>query len=286
MKCLRESNKGFTLLELILSLGIIGFIVAISLGAIRLGASAQETGHLKVDTFQRLRLIQNQLQQKIKSNYPVFMFQEKTVFNSKNSQEKPERLLSFEGKKDSLRFVTFSSLLTGQGKSPWMHETLLYIGEHPESGKSGIMMAERTIANKYNRSPVFSNLDQGHFFLLAEDVAYLKFRYYQMKKLSPSEIELQEDKSKKYEGQWVTSVKQNSFTTKVDEFTREKQTRLNFEKNNKMTLPRAVEVSLGLREPSKQSSDEESRIIFSPPIVIPLYSGMRFALPVKSDENI
>ena len=147
-------------------------------------------------------------------------------------------------------------------------------------------MAERTIANKYNRSPVFSNLDQGHFFLLAEDVAYLKFRYYQMKKLSPSEIELQEDKSKKYEGRWVTSVKQNSFTTKVDEFTREQQTRLNFEKNNKMTLPRAVEVSLGLREPSKQSSDEESRIIFSPPIVIPLYSGMRFALPVKSDENI
>ena len=79
MKCLRESNKGFTLLELILSLGIIGFIVAISLGAIRLGASAQEAGHLKVDTFQRLRLIQNQLGQKIKSNYPVFTFREKTV---------------------------------------------------------------------------------------------------------------------------------------------------------------------------------------------------------------
>ena len=286
MKCLRESNKGFTLLELILSLGIIGFIVAISLGAIRLGASAQETGHLKVDTFQRLRLIQNQLGQKIKSNYPVFTFREKTVFASKNSQEKPERLLAFEGKKDSLRFVTFSSPLTSQGKFPWMHETVFYIGEHPESGKSGVMMAERTIANKYNRSPVFSNLDQGHFFLLAEDVAYLKFRYYQMKKLSPSEIELQEDKSKKYEGQWVTSVKQNAFTTKLDEFTRGQQTRLNFEKNNKMTLPRAVEVSLGLREPSKQSSDEESRIIFSPPIVIPLYSGMRFALPVKNDENI
>ena len=286
MKCLRESNKGFTLLELILSLGIIGFIVAISLGAIRLGTSAQETGHLKVDTFQRLRLIQNQLGQKIKSNYPVFTFREKTVFASKNSQEKPERLLAFEGKKDSLRFVTFSSPLTSQGEFPWMHETVFYIGEHPESGKSGIMMAERTIANKYNRSPVFSNLDQGHFFLLAEDVAYLKFRYYQMKKLSPSEIELLEDKSIKYEGQWMTSVKQNSFTTKVDEFTREQQTRLNFEKNNKMTLPRAVEVSLGLQEPSKQSSDEESRIIFSPPIVIPLYSGMRFALPVKSDENI
>ena len=107
-----------------------------------------------------------------------------------------------------------------------------------------------------------------------------------MKKLSPSETELREDKSIKYEGQWVTSVKQNSFATKLDEFTKEQQARMIFGKNNEMTLPRAVEVSLGLREPSKQSPNKESRIIFSPPIVIPLHSGMRFALPVKSDENI
>ena len=51
MKFLRKSNHGFTLLELILSLGIIGFIVTISLGAIRLGTSAQETGQLKIDSF-------------------------------------------------------------------------------------------------------------------------------------------------------------------------------------------------------------------------------------------
>ena len=83
MKLLRESKKGFTLLELILALGIVGFIVVISLGAIRLGTSAQETGHLKVDTFQRLRLIENQLAQKIKSTYPVFVLPEESVFTSK-----------------------------------------------------------------------------------------------------------------------------------------------------------------------------------------------------------
>ena len=195
-------------------------------------------------------------------------------------------MLAFEGKKDSLRFATFSSPLTGQGKFPWMHETIFYIGKHPRSGKSGIIMAERTTTDKYNPTPIFNNLDQERFFLLAEDVAYLKFRYYQVRKLSPSEVKLQEDKSIKYESQWVTSVKQNSFTTKFDELTKEQQARLNFEKNNKMTLPRAVEISLGLREPSKQSPNGESRVVFSPPIIIPLYSGMRFALPLKSDENI
>ena len=286
MKCLRESNQGFTLLELILSLGIIGFIVAISLGAIRLGTSAHETGQLKIDTFQRLRLIQNQLGQKIKSNYPVFMFREKTVFTSKNSQEKPERLLSFEGKENSLRFVTFSSPLTSQGKSPWAHETIFYIGEHPESGKSGIIMAERTVAPKNSTDSVFNKIDQDRLFLLAEDVDYLKFRYYQVKKLSPAETELQLDKSKKYEGRWVTSIKHNSFKKKVGELNEEQLTRLHFEKINKMSLPRAVEVSLGLKEPTRAGSVTESRVIFSPPIIIPLYSGMRFALPVEHDESI
>jgi len=286
MKCLRKSNQGFTLLELILSLGIIGFIVTISLGAIRLGTSAQETGQLKIDTFQRLRLIQNQLGQKIKSNYPVFMFQEKTIFTSKNSQEKPKRLLSFEGKNNSLRFVTFSSPLTSQGKSPWIHETIFYVGEHPKSGKSGIIMAERTVAQKKSTDSVFNKIDKDRLFLLAEDVDYLKFRYYQMRKLSPAEIELQLDKSKKYEGKWVTSVEHNTLKTKAGKLIEEQQTRLHFEEKNKMSLPRAVEVSLGLKEPTRASSVTESRVIFSPPIIIPLYSGMRFALPAKHDENI
>ena len=167
MKYLRESNQGFTLLELILSLGIIGFIVTISLGAIRLGSSAQETGQSKIDTFQRLRLIQNQLGQKIKSNYPVFIFQKNTVFVSKNSEKNTEKILSFEGKSNSLRFVTFSSPLTSQVKSPWTHETIFYVGEDPKSGKSGIIMEERTVAPKNSTDPI--KIKNGRLFLLAED---------------------------------------------------------------------------------------------------------------------
>jgi len=285
MKYLRESNQGFTLLELILSLGIIGFIVAISLGAIRLGTSAQETGQLKVDTFQRLRLIQNQLGQKIKSNYPVFMFREKTIFSSNNLQEKPVRLLTFEGKENSLRFITFSSTLTSQRTSPWSHETTFYIGQHPVSGKSGIIMAERTIKPKKSTIVAFRKIDRDRFFLLAEDVDYLKFRYYQIKKLNPTDNKRKLDKSKQYEGQWVTQIGHNALKKKSRELIGDQMTRFQFEKNNKMTLPRAVEVSLGLKEKTRPGLDEESKVIFSPPIIIPLYSGMRFALTNNRDEN-
>jgi prepilin-type N-terminal cleavage/methylation domain-containing protein len=286
MKYLRLSNQGFTLLELILSLGIIGFIVAISLGSIRLGTSAQEAGQLKIDTFQRLRLIQNQLGQKIKSNYPVFMSREETLFTSNNLKEKPERLLSFEGKENSLRFVTFSSTLTSQGKSPWTHETTFYVGQHPISGKSGIIMAEKTVAPKSSTGVVFEKIDRDRFFLLAENVDYLKFRYYKIKKLSPTDNKSKLDQSKEYEGQWVTHIGHNAFKKKQGELTEEKETRLQFEKNNRMTLPRAVEVSLGLKETTRPGLKAESKVFFSPPIIIPLYSGMRFALPKDRDENI
>jgi len=284
MKLLRESKKGFTLLELILALGIVGFIVVISLGAIRLGTSAQETGHLKVDTFQRLRLIENQLAQKIKSTYPVFVLPEESVFTSKEFKKIPKRLLAFEGTSDSIRFVTFSAPLTSQGKPPWMHETFFFTGKHPESGKSGIIMAERTITSEHETTPVFNDSDHGQYFLLAENVAYLKFRYYQIEKLSPTTLESQTDTSVAYQGKWVTSVKQGSFRT-FGELKKDEQKRKDFENNNKMSLPRAVEISLGLIEPSKAGSKKERRVIFSPPVVVPLYSGMSFALPIKQDES-
>ena len=277
----RESNKGFTLLELVLSLSITGFIVAISLGAIRLGTTAQETGHLKTDTSQRIRLIQNQLGQKIKSNYPVFKFQEKN-----NSQKKPGRFLSFDGGNDYLRFVTFSSPLTIQGEPPWMHETAFYIGKHPQSGKSGIIMAERSTKNNNKLSSTLNNSDNEKIFLLAENVVRLKFRYYQMKKINPIESSLQAKNSNEYQGQWVTSVNQNNLFKKSRNIT---EGQSNFFNNGilpKISLPRAIEVSIGIKEPSRASPNSKSKIILSSPNIIPLYSGMKFALPLKDNEKI
>ena len=277
----RESNKGFTLLELVLSLSITGFIVAISLGAIRLGTTAQETGHLKTDTSQRIRLIQNQLGQKIKSNYPVFKFQEKN-----NSQKKPGRFLSFDGGNDYLRFVTFSSPLTIQGEPPWMHETAFYIGKHPQSGKSGIIMAERSTKNNNKLSSTLNNSDNEKIFLLAENVVHLKFRYYQMKKINPIESSLQAKNPNEYQGQWVTSVNQNNLFKKSRNIT---EGQSNFFNNGilpKISLPRAIEVSIGIKEPSRASPNSKSKVILSSPNIIPLYSGMKFALPLKDNENI
>ncbi|HIF03519.1 MAG TPA: hypothetical protein EYQ84_09615 [Nitrospinaceae bacterium] len=84
----------------------------------------------------------------------------------------------------------------------------------------------------------------------------------------------------------MNSIEHNNFQAKVGELTEEGKTRLNFEKKNKISLPRAVEVSLGLNEIAKHSSSKKTRTISPPPIIIPLYSGMKFALPLEDDKNI
>jgi hypothetical protein len=127
-------------------------------------------------------------------------------------------------------------------------------------------MAERSTENKNKLSSALNSSDDEKIFLLAENVVYLKFRYYQIKKLNPLENSLQDDKSNQYQGKWVTSVNQNTLS--------------------KISLPRAIEVSIGIKEPSSTSPSSESKIILSSPNIIPLYSGMKFALPLKDDENI
>jgi hypothetical protein len=167
-----------------------------------------------------------------------------------------------------------------------MHETAFYIGKHPQSGKSGIIMTERSTKNNNKLSPTLNNSDDEKIFLLAENVVHLKFRYYQIKKLNPLENSLQTEKSNKYQGQWVTSVNQNNLSKKSSNLTEGQSNSFNNGILPKISLPRAIEVSIGIKEPSRASPNSKSKIILSSPNIIPLYSGMKFALPLKDNENI
>ena len=70
-----KNQKGFTLLELILAMSIVAIVVSLGLGGVRLGIAARDAGQQKVDIYQRLRIISEQLKQKLQSTYPVFVNQ-------------------------------------------------------------------------------------------------------------------------------------------------------------------------------------------------------------------
>ena len=130
-----KNQKGFTLLELILAMSIVAIIVALGLGGVRLGISARDVGEQKVDIYQRLRIISEQLKQKLQSTYPVFVSEVNGVPGAKDCSLSSKRLLAFEGNTDSIRFVTFSTPMTASDPKTLMHEVKFYIGDHPETGQ-------------------------------------------------------------------------------------------------------------------------------------------------------
>jgi len=283
-----KNQSGFTLLELILSLSIVAIIVALGLGGVRLGISARDVGEQKVDTYQRLRIISEQLKQKLQSTYPVFVSQidgVPGVFTPASSK----RILAFEGNSDSIRFVTFATPMTASDSTTSTHEVKFYIGEHPETGQSGVILIERDISDGNVFSRIDPSSDSTQYFVLAENVAQMKFRYYQMKKLPPQEVEGEDKSVQQFSGKWVNQVFMDPFELNLDS-SNETNPVLAFEKANKISLPRAVEITIGViptPKPGEEEQKEELEPVFSPPIIVLLNSGMEFAKPPieKEDDN-
>ncbi|MBT5551796.1 MAG: prepilin-type N-terminal cleavage/methylation domain-containing protein [Nitrospina sp.] len=283
---LQKNQSGFTLLELILSLSIVAIIVALGLGGVRLGISARDVGEQKVDTYQRLRIISEQLKQKLQSTYPVFISQ-KDGAPGVQSLPSSTRVLAFEGESDSIRFVTFATPMTASDPGSLSHEVKFYIGEHPETGQTGVILMERDISDGNIFSRIDSGSDSAQYFVLAENVAKMEFRYYQMKKLPPQEVDGPDKSALQYTGNWVNRVFMDPFELSQNT-DNEANPLLTFEKANKISLPRAVEITIGVTPPSKPGEEEQAdelEPVFSPPIIVLLNSGIEFAKPPKEKEE-
>ena len=277
-KPLTRNESGFTLLELILSLAIVGIIIAIGLGGVRLGVTARDAGEKKVDTYQRLRIITEQLNQKLQSSYPVFVAQKDGVPISKG-----QRLLAFAGTPNSLRFVTFSAPITAANQNSWIHEVRFYLGKHPETGKQGLILMEKEILEGDIFSTINPDEETTRFFLLAENVVELKLRYYKVKKLQSQDADTNNRPT--HTGKWVDRVFMDPFQVDLSP---PANSLLIFENANKISLPRAVEISIGITSKGDGNSDEDQgnpETFFSPPLVVLLNSGMEIAVPKKKKEE-
>jgi len=179
--------------------------------------------------------------------------------------------------------------MTASDPATLSHEVRFYIGEHPETGQSGVILMERDISDGNIFSRIDPSSDSTQFFVLAENVSQMKFRYYQVKKLPPQEVEGPDKSASQFSGKWVDRVFMDPFELSVNN-SNETNPILAFEKNNKISLPRAVEVTIGVIPPPKPGEEEqgeELEPVFSPPIIVLLNSGMEFATPPvkKEDEN-
>jgi general secretion pathway protein J len=172
----QERNQGFTLIEVVITLTLLGFIVLIIFGAFRLGLSAWERGESTKEEYQRLRMISELISQQVKSAVPYKIKSEKAEGD----------YLAFEGTAHSVKFV---SALSMKARNPegFVYAIYQFKEEGNEAGR--LILFEQRVVNRdfFAEEP---SEDSGHPLL--EGISTVRFEYYR-----------EEDPSKDWKEEWV-----------------------------------------------------------------------------------
>lgn len=99
----KACNRGFTLVEIIISIVILGLITLIISSGFRLGLNAWDKGEAETAATQRLRVLSGLLSQQLKSAYPY------------KAEVEGEKVVIFKGEEDSIMFVTTLTDLSDGG---------------------------------------------------------------------------------------------------------------------------------------------------------------------------
>ena len=178
------SARGFTLVEVMLTLAILGLILLIIFGAFRLGLSAWEKGEFIKEEFQKLRIASQIISRQFKSIVP----------HKIKSQKVDADYLAFEGKPHYVRFVSAFSL---KAKQP---EGLVYaIYQFREGGSEGgslVLYEQRALNKDFMEEPPPEELA----VVLFEGITDVRFEYYQ-------EADLDKALTGGWEEEWNTREK-------------------------------------------------------------------------------
>ena len=269
-----NTETGFTLLELLISLAVVAVIVTACLMAVRLATASREAGNQKADIHQRLRVLNERLNATLRSAHLIFVPNDsKSLLPDENEKQSSSlKVLAFEGEEESLRFVTFSDKLMKSKDLPLMHEVHFYLQKNEDTGSLDILLNERNFSPKGFLKQDISGQSIGKTLRIAQDVAYLKFRYYYETPENEDSLAFEDEKSVKVSGKWA-----DRFTTEPIDF---KSTigdnNIILNSKEPTRIPRAVEVSIGLWEPGQREQDLEPKMVEMPPTVIPIQAGMVF----------
>jgi general secretion pathway protein J len=171
-----EVTTGFTLVEVMITLTILGFILVMISGTFRLGISSWERGESTSDEYQEMRIISQLISQQIKSAVPYKI----------KTQQAEGNYLAFEGKAQRLKFVS-TLPIKGRHSGGWVYS----IYEFQEGGREGgkLVLYEQRVLNKnfFEEDP-----QEESAVPLLERVSSVRFEYYK-----------QEDSEENQTGGWV-----------------------------------------------------------------------------------
>lgn len=142
------AEGGFTLLELMVSFAILGFIVLIVAGAMRLGIHAVDSGEKRINSIERMKTSMDIVDSQIQSEAPL-------TFNDNGEQK-----FYFSGERDSMRFATNYSIWGGQTG----YVVANYKVESGSDGKQSLTASENVIGLDEDRqTTLFTGMDSIYF---------------------------------------------------------------------------------------------------------------------------
>jgi len=130
-----KSRAGFTILELTISISLIGLIVLIMVGAMRLGSRSIDSGEKKIESLERTRSSLNILDSQIQSQIPL-------TYDAEGIKK-----YYFVGDRELLQFATNYSIWGGQKG----YVVVTYKIYSDNSGKQILYASENVIGLDNNR---------------------------------------------------------------------------------------------------------------------------------------
>ena len=149
----RIGERGFTLLELLISIFLILLVTLISMGAMRLGYRSVEYGDTRINAQERFRTSLNIIESQIQSGIPI---------GWKEKEEDIEKVY-FKGNQDTLQFSSNVSIWDGRRG----YLTVEYRVRQGPDGKKSLMASENTVGMANRRETLLLNaMDDIHFEFL------------------------------------------------------------------------------------------------------------------------
>ncbi len=168
----RNGHKasGFTLIEVVITLTILGLMILIISGAFRLGLAAWERGETTRRDYQKIRNVSQMISRQVKSAVP---YKVKTAKAENN-------YLAFEGKGRSLRFVSALGLRAMRPEG-FVHS----VYEFREEGGRFILFEQRVL----NKDFFEEDVKEERTVALLEGISDIKFEYFQEENPAENEPE-------------------------------------------------------------------------------------------------
>lgn len=142
-------EKGFTLLELLVSFALIGIIAAIIAGALKSGLDAVDKGDRKIESLERLRSSAHIISSQLQSQLPLTFL-----------DDDGKRKFYFSGNRETLDFPTTYSIW--KGLRGYVH--VQYTINTDENDRRYVTASERMIGSDHTIDTLlFTELDDAYF---------------------------------------------------------------------------------------------------------------------------